>query len=42
MGGSEAELDAGDVAAGILNVADALNMEQTGCFIQWNGNQRKF
>ena len=37
MSGPDAELSPAESAEGILNVADALTIEQTGQFLNWNG-----
>lgn len=42
MGGKEADMDAREVGAGIIDVADRLNMNDTGCFLKWNGEKRDF
>ena len=42
MGGPSADLDAAQVAAGILSLAEALGMPQTGRFFLWSGQERGF
>lgn len=42
MGGPEAEEDPASVAAGILDIARALELTQTGRFLRWNGEERDF
>ena len=42
MGGAEADLDAMDVARGILDVADTLTLAQTGRFLKWTGQEREY
>ncbi len=37
MGGPQAEITAEDSAAGIISVIDGINMDNTGCFMKWNG-----
>ena len=37
MGGPRADLDAGLVASGILNIASGLSMAQTGAFLRYDG-----
>ncbi|MDO5704581.1 MAG: SDR family oxidoreductase [Paracoccus sp. (in: a-proteobacteria)] len=42
MGGSEALLDATEVANGILDTATSLSIAQTGRFLTWAGKDRTF
>lgn len=42
MGGPSADLDPTHVAAGILALAEGLDMPQTGRFFLWNGEERSF
>lgn len=42
MGGPSADLEPGDVAAGILRLAERLHMGQTGRFFRWSGEERPF
>ncbi|MEP1443461.1 MAG: SDR family NAD(P)-dependent oxidoreductase, partial [Hyphomicrobiales bacterium] len=42
MGGAHADLDADDVAHGIVDVADTLSMDDTGTMIRWNGERITF
>ncbi len=42
MGGPSAALDAGDVAAGILTLAETLTLAQTGRFFLWSGEESAF
>jgi NAD(P)-dependent dehydrogenase (short-subunit alcohol dehydrogenase family) len=42
MGGPGADLDAADVAKGILAVAENLTLPQTGRFFLWNGEECAF
>ncbi|MEM8704763.1 MAG: SDR family NAD(P)-dependent oxidoreductase [Pseudomonadota bacterium] len=42
MGGPAADNCPRDVAAGILSVAGALGIEQTGKFFKWSGEERSF
>ncbi|MET3614586.1 NAD(P)-dependent dehydrogenase (short-subunit alcohol dehydrogenase family) [Rhizobium aquaticum] len=42
MGGPSADLDPAQVAAGILSLAEALGMPQTGRFFLWSGQERGF
>ena len=37
MGGSQADITAAESAAGIISVVDGINLENTGCFMKWNG-----
>jgi hypothetical protein len=37
MGGSRAEFEVVESAAGIMSVIEKLTLEQTGCFMKWNG-----
>ncbi len=37
MGGPQAEITAEDSAAGIISVIDGIDMDNTGCFMKWNG-----
>jgi hypothetical protein len=37
MGGAQADITAADSAAGIISVIDGINLENTGCFMKWNG-----
>jgi len=42
MGGEEADEDPAEVAAGILAIAERLNMKDTGTFLRFTGEQREF
>nr|WP_319387165.1 SDR family oxidoreductase [uncultured Roseibium sp.] len=42
MGGAAADNCPADVAAGILDVAATLDLERTGRFFKWNGEERSF
>ncbi|MEP0233364.1 SDR family NAD(P)-dependent oxidoreductase [Roseibium sp.] len=42
MGGAEADNDAGDVAKGILKIAEDLEISKTGAFFKWTGEERPF
>jgi len=42
MGGSEADEDPAEVAAGILALTHTLTLEQTGWFFTWRGERRAF
>ncbi len=42
MGGTEADLEAGDVGAGIIDVAEKLSLEDSGKFFKWSGEEREF
>lgn len=42
MGGPEAEEDPGDVARGILHIADRLSLEDTGKFFRFTGEEFPF
>lgn len=42
MGGDDADLNADDVAAGILDIAARLTPTDTGKFFIWNGKERDF
>lgn len=42
MGGAGADLPAADVACGILDVAENLDMTRTGRFFRWTGEEREF
>ena len=42
MGGPYADHDVQDVAQGIWKVATNLNMDQTGKFIRWTGEEREY
>lgn len=42
MGGPEADLDPGTVAAGILTLAERLTLHDTGRFFRYDGQQREF
>ncbi len=42
MGGAEADEDPAEVAAGILAIAERLNMTDTGQFFRFTGEQREF
>lgn len=42
MGGTEAEEDPVTVARGILDIAAALTLEQSGSFVRWTGEFRAF
>ncbi len=42
MGGAKADNPADAVAAGILSLADKANMEMSGKFYLWSGDQREF
>ncbi|MDD7970660.1 SDR family NAD(P)-dependent oxidoreductase [Roseinatronobacter alkalisoli] len=42
MGGDDAEEDPADVAGGILDIADTLDMARTGSFLHWSGKERDF
>lgn len=42
MGGSDASIDTGDSAAGLLKRFEALSMDTTGCFEMWNGEKMPF
>lgn len=37
MGGAQADITAAESAAGIIAVIDGINLENTGCFMKWNG-----
>lgn len=37
MGGSGADLTPAESASGIINVIDNINLDNTGCFMKWNG-----
>jgi len=37
MGGAGADISAEDSASGIIKVIDGINLENTGCFMKWNG-----
>jgi NAD(P)-dependent dehydrogenase (short-subunit alcohol dehydrogenase family) len=40
MGGSGAEIDAVDSAKGLINLAENLKLEGTGCFMDWTGERQ--
>ena len=42
MGGAAADHEATDVAAGIVQIADRLSMEDSGKFFKWSGEERPF
>lgn len=42
MGGAGADLPAADVACGILDVAESLDMTRSGRFFRWTGEEREF
>ncbi|MBR3369566.1 MAG: SDR family NAD(P)-dependent oxidoreductase [Rhodobacteraceae bacterium] len=42
MGGPDAEDDVTDVARGILDIANTLDMARTGRFLHWRGKERDF
>lgn len=42
MGGGEADLDAGEVGAGIIEIANRLDMKDSGNFFKWSGEVRPF
>lgn len=42
MGGPDAEDDVIDVARGILDIANTLDMARTGRFLHWSGKERDF
>ena len=42
MGGSDAEEDPHDVAKGVINIAQALTMKDTGKFFRFTGEEREF
>lgn len=42
MGGSNADLDAHNVAKGILEIAAQMNMTMSGKFYKWSGEERAF
>lgn len=42
MGGDGAELDAGEVGAGIIEIAARLEMKDSGNFFKWSGEERPF
>lgn len=42
MGGPAADHEPHDVAAGILKIADNLQLEDTGKFFKWSGEERPF
>ena len=37
MGGPNAEITSEESASGIISVIDGINVENTGCFMKWNG-----
>ncbi|MEM7101368.1 MAG: SDR family oxidoreductase [Pseudomonadota bacterium] len=37
MGGDAADITAEESAAGIISVVDGVNLDNTGCFMKWNG-----
>ena len=37
MGGEQADISAEESAAGIIEVIDGISLENTGCFMKWNG-----
>ena len=37
MGGDGADITAEESAAGIISVVDGVNLDNTGCFMKWNG-----
>lgn len=37
MGGEAADITAEESASGIISVIDGINVENTGCFMKWNG-----
>ena len=37
MGGEKADLTPAESAAGIISVIDGITLENTGCFMKWNG-----
>ncbi|MCY3983693.1 MAG: SDR family NAD(P)-dependent oxidoreductase [Roseovarius sp.] len=39
MGGSNAEISVEECAAGLANRFNELNLENTGCFLNWNGKE---
>lgn len=42
MGGDGADHDAGEVGAGIIDIADRLEMKDSGKFFKWSGEERPF
>lgn len=42
MGGEAADLNASDVATGIIETADTLDITKTGKFFKWSGEERPF
>jgi NAD(P)-dependent dehydrogenase (short-subunit alcohol dehydrogenase family) len=40
MGGSGAEIDAKDSAKGLIDLAEGLTLEGTGCFMDWTGQRQ--
>jgi NAD(P)-dependent dehydrogenase (short-subunit alcohol dehydrogenase family) len=40
MGGSGAEIDAGDSAKGLIDLAENLTLSGTGCFMDWTGERQ--
>jgi NAD(P)-dependent dehydrogenase (short-subunit alcohol dehydrogenase family) len=40
MGGSGAEIDAADSAKGLINLAENLKLEGTGCFMDWTSERQ--
>ena len=42
MGGAKAELTPGEVATGIIDLAERVTLEQTGKFFRWTGEERAF
>ncbi|PRY77247.1 short-subunit dehydrogenase [Yoonia maritima] len=42
MGGADADLDAADVGAGIIALAENLTLGDTGKFFTWDGKEREF
>ena len=37
MGGEQADITAEESASGIISVVDGIDLENTGCFMKWNG-----
>ena len=37
MGGEQADITAEESAAGIISVIDGISLDNTGCFMKWNG-----
>jgi NAD(P)-dependent dehydrogenase (short-subunit alcohol dehydrogenase family) len=40
MGGNGADIDAADSAKGLIDLAESLKIEGTGCFVDWTGERR--